>query len=348
MPILGDTPLGWRPMTDSATSPRVPTTDYGLQRPPGLVRHVARHHADDCQGARRVGRAGRPVHGPGWWQSPGTVNDPTHANSYQALIVDRSDTGWGNFDVVFNYDSITWQYEYNGINSSTGAPIYSYSKAGWSRGIPGEEYEFVWRGEADGRLDDHGEPMMYPEDQLPYPQDHWFPQHDDYGHHVNLSTFAKQDRRNESQFFPEGSAHFFHAGAAWHIALVLDGRVMVAAEGFAAQVEAIAAGLDDQVAFPRDERFAISVTMVGRYRDQDTHSWIDGLTIFLGWTILCMPTMATLQGRIRASCRRRVTVATTASGLGVAVDHTESFLSPNALRSVCQVGFDQPSSGLVY
>ena len=35
-------------------------------------------------------------------------NQSTPTNSFQLVIVDRSDTGAGNFDFMFNYDQVTW------------------------------------------------------------------------------------------------------------------------------------------------------------------------------------------------------------------------------------------------
>ncbi len=35
-------------------------------------------------------------------------NQAAPLNSFQLVLVDRSDTGAGNFDFMFNYDQITW------------------------------------------------------------------------------------------------------------------------------------------------------------------------------------------------------------------------------------------------
>ena len=44
------------------------------------------------------------------WPGVGYYNDSTDKlNSFQLLLVDRGDTGAGNFDIVFNYDSIQWE-----------------------------------------------------------------------------------------------------------------------------------------------------------------------------------------------------------------------------------------------
>ena len=49
----------------------------------------------------------------------------TNRNSFQVLLVDRSsDTGAGNFDIILNYDSITWEsgevFDGNGLVSGAG------------------------------------------------------------------------------------------------------------------------------------------------------------------------------------------------------------------------------------
>src|SRR5450759_37194 len=49
----------------------------------------------------------------------------TPLNSFQLVLIDRSDTGVGNFDFEFNYDTITWD---RGTASSNG-----YARAGWGR-----------------------------------------------------------------------------------------------------------------------------------------------------------------------------------------------------------------------
>ena len=73
----------------------------------------------------------------GWWYPL--------KNSFQVLVVDRNDTGPGNFDIVFNYDSVQWQtYQdrtgsvemYVGPNSTggiygSGLPL-QYLEAGWN------------------------------------------------------------------------------------------------------------------------------------------------------------------------------------------------------------------------
>lgn len=52
-------------------------------------------------------------------------------NSFQLVLVDRSDTGAGNFDFIFNYDAITWDI-------GTAASTFK-ARAGWGRAGSGYE-----------------------------------------------------------------------------------------------------------------------------------------------------------------------------------------------------------------
>jgi len=67
-------------------------------------------------------------------------------NSFQLVLVDRSDTGIGNFDFIFNYDSIQWLNADAGygnpshVSYSVGGTSYGY----WTEyGIYGSEYEGI-------------------------------------------------------------------------------------------------------------------------------------------------------------------------------------------------------------
>lgn len=53
-------------------------------------------------------------------------------NSFQMLLVDRSDTGAGNFDIVFNYDSILW--ETGDASGGVGGLGGSSARVGFSNG----------------------------------------------------------------------------------------------------------------------------------------------------------------------------------------------------------------------
>jgi hypothetical protein len=68
------------------------------------------------------------------------------ADSFQLVIIDRSDTGAGNFDFEFNYNTINWDFP---TASSTG-----YARAGWAR-TGGVGYELPG-GNTSGRLLDTG------------------------------------------------------------------------------------------------------------------------------------------------------------------------------------------------
>src|SRR5450759_28538 len=70
----------------------------------------------------------------------------TPLNSFHLVLIDRSDTGVGNFDFEFNYDTITWD---RGTASSTG-----YARAGWAR-TDGTAFELPG-GDTSGSLLDTG------------------------------------------------------------------------------------------------------------------------------------------------------------------------------------------------
>ncbi len=54
---------------------------------------------------------GRPAYGVNWINVDYFNSDPTHTNrnSFQLILVDRSDVAAGDFDIVFNYDQIQWE-----------------------------------------------------------------------------------------------------------------------------------------------------------------------------------------------------------------------------------------------
>ncbi len=58
-------------------------------------------------------------------------NQATPTNSFQLVLVDRSDTGAGNFDFIFNYDKITWDI-------ATAASTVK-ARAGWGQAGTGFE-----------------------------------------------------------------------------------------------------------------------------------------------------------------------------------------------------------------
>lgn len=64
-------------------------------------------------------------------------------NSFQALLIDRSDTGSGNFDIEFNYDQIQWETgdASGGVNGLGG----NSARIGYSNGTgnPGTSFELA-------------------------------------------------------------------------------------------------------------------------------------------------------------------------------------------------------------
>jgi hypothetical protein len=92
-------------------------------------------------------------------------------NSFQALIVDRSDRAPGDFDVVYNYDRVEWQTATGGMRPTYSdspeptRPWYLYAEAGWSLGMAGTwcyGSTYCWTGYIDGRAED-AEPLPAPE-----------------------------------------------------------------------------------------------------------------------------------------------------------------------------------------
>lgn len=65
----------------------------------------------------------------------------TLTNSFQLVIVDRSDTGAGNFDFIFNYDKITWDIA-TGLSTTR-------ARTGWGRSS-GVGFELPGSGTAQG------------------------------------------------------------------------------------------------------------------------------------------------------------------------------------------------------
>ena len=164
---------------------------------------------------------------------------------------------------------------------------------------------------------------------------------------IRTLTVHRQDSAKTSTRSTQVGRHVFPMSAPrWHLALVLDGSVSLPAEDYAAEIDAMVAGLDDAAAFPRDGRFGISVTVLGRYLDPETGGWVDALMVIPEWAIFSKATMATLQENIRAIPQSTQSGGSDRVGLSVAVSGTESFQSRNALRSVCEVSFNERSSGL--
>jgi len=79
---------------------------------------------------------GRPAFFVNWINVAAYNAQASPLNSFQLVIVDRSDTGAGNFDVMYNYDKVTWDI-------ATSASTYR-ARAGWARA--GTSYELAGSG----------------------------------------------------------------------------------------------------------------------------------------------------------------------------------------------------------
>jgi hypothetical protein len=62
----------------------------------------------------------------------------TALNSFQLLLVDRSDVGAGDFDIVFNYDAIQWETGTASGGSVSGGLGGQSARVGWSNGTGSE------------------------------------------------------------------------------------------------------------------------------------------------------------------------------------------------------------------
>lgn len=97
---------------------------------------------------------GRPAFGV-TWPGVGCYNRTfTVLNTFQVILIDRADTGPGNFDFEFNYDSIQWEA---GQSSGGSAQCQggSTARVGHSdgSGLPGTFYELPGSGVAGAYLD---------------------------------------------------------------------------------------------------------------------------------------------------------------------------------------------------
>jgi Nidogen-like len=82
----------------------------------------------------------------GYFGSPATKN-----NSFQVVLINRPDTGTGNFDIEFNYDQIQWETGTASSGSSAGLGGSS-ARAGYSNGA-GTFFEFAGSGVNGAFLD---------------------------------------------------------------------------------------------------------------------------------------------------------------------------------------------------
>lgn len=88
------------------------------------------------------------------WEDVGYFNSQTNKlNTFQLLIVDRADTGTGNFDIVLNYAKIQWETggASGGSNGLGGSP----ARVGFSNGsgVPGTNFELAGSGVSGAFLD---------------------------------------------------------------------------------------------------------------------------------------------------------------------------------------------------
>ena len=66
------------------------------------------------------------------WIDVGWFTGDTPTNSFQLVIIDRSDIGVGDFDFEFNYDSILW--ETGNASGGSGGLGGNSARVGWSNG----------------------------------------------------------------------------------------------------------------------------------------------------------------------------------------------------------------------
>lgn len=87
---------------------------------------------------------GRPAFGVNWINVDYYDSDPSHTNrnSFQLILVDRSDVAAGDFDIVFNYDQIQWEAGEASGSDADGLGGDS-ARAGYSNGTgdPGTFFE---------------------------------------------------------------------------------------------------------------------------------------------------------------------------------------------------------------
>lgn len=89
---------------------------------------------------------GRTAFGVNWLNVGYFDQNVNKTNSFQALLVDRSDTGAANFDIVFNYDRI--QFETGDSSFGTDGLGGLSARVGFSNGtgLPGESFELPGSG----------------------------------------------------------------------------------------------------------------------------------------------------------------------------------------------------------
>lgn len=89
------------------------------------------------------------------WTNVGYYSFGTNKkNTFQTLLVNRTDTGAGNFDIYFNYDQIQWETG-GASGGSNGLGGFS-ARAGYSNGTAGNSYELPGSGVNGAFLDTNG------------------------------------------------------------------------------------------------------------------------------------------------------------------------------------------------
>jgi hypothetical protein len=75
---------------------------------------------------------GRAAFGVNWLNVGYFSNHGDKTNTFQLVMVDRSDTGAGNFDFMFNYDQVQW--ETGDASGGSGGLGGNSARVGWSNG----------------------------------------------------------------------------------------------------------------------------------------------------------------------------------------------------------------------
>jgi hypothetical protein len=96
---------------------------------------------------------GRTAFGVNWVDVGYFPSRDDKLNSFQLIMVDRSDTGAGNIDFYFNYGQIMW--ETGGASGGVDGLGGSSARAGWSNGTgdPGTNFEIAGSGVNGAFLD---------------------------------------------------------------------------------------------------------------------------------------------------------------------------------------------------
>jgi hypothetical protein len=106
------------------------------------------HYGDISAGATEVG--GHQAFCVNWVNVGYFSGHSDKLNSFQLVLVDRSDTGAGNFDIMFNYDQVQW--ETGDASGGSGGLGGTPARAGFSNGSTAS-FEIAGSGIAGGLLD---------------------------------------------------------------------------------------------------------------------------------------------------------------------------------------------------